>query len=195
MASAAILVGGQARRFGGRDKSAFVVGGRTILSRQLDALSSLCDDTMIVGPAAVARPGVRVAFDRVAGAGPLAGVEAALAAARDEHVLVLACDMPFVTTAFLGYLLSLAPDAEAIVPRTDRGYHPLCAVYSRACLDRVTRRLTKGQLALKGLLGDLQVQAVGRDAIARYGIAERLLANVNTPADFGELEALPDHEP
>jgi molybdenum cofactor guanylyltransferase len=195
MASAAILVGGRARRFNGRDKSAIIVDGRSILDRQLGALSSLTDDILLVaGTAGHERAGVRVVVDRAPGAGPLAGVEAALMAARDEHVLVLACDMPFVTTAFLGYLLSLAPEADAVVPRTDRGYHPLCAVYSRACSAAATRSLAEGRLALKDLLSEVRVRTVERDAIARHGDVERLLANVNTPADFDELETVQGHK-
>lgn len=195
MASAAILVGGLARRFHGRDKGALVVDGRSILARQIDALSALTDDILLVGrTSGPGEPGLRVVPDRLPGAGPLAGLDAALAAARDEHVLVLACDMPFVTTAFLAHLLSLAPNAEAVVPRTDRGYHSLCAVYSRACHERVTRRLAEGHLALKDLLREVQVQTVERDAIARYGVVERLLANMNTPADVHELETLLGHK-
>ena len=37
--------------------------------------------------------------DAVAGAGPLGGLYTALLDARHDRVLVLACDMPFVTTA------------------------------------------------------------------------------------------------
>ena len=49
MPSAAILAGGTASRFGGRDKSALVVGGRTILERQLTELSRVTHDLMLVG--------------------------------------------------------------------------------------------------------------------------------------------------
>ena len=49
MHSAAILAGGGATRFGGRNKSALVVDGATMLDRQLDALAPVTDDVMIVG--------------------------------------------------------------------------------------------------------------------------------------------------
>ena len=42
--SVAILAGGQATRFGGRDKSALLVDGRSILDRQLAALAPLTDE-------------------------------------------------------------------------------------------------------------------------------------------------------
>src|SRR3954470_4123148 len=78
--SAAILAGGRATRFGGRDKSALIVDGRTILDRQLAALTPLTGDVMIVGGAAPA-PHRRIA-DCVPGCGPLGGLHAALTAAR-----------------------------------------------------------------------------------------------------------------
>src|SRR5216684_3638206 len=100
--SVAILAGGQATRFSGRDKSALVVDGRSILDRQLGELSSLTDDVMIVG-------GPRgTIHDIVPGCGPLGGLHAALTDARGDAVFVVACDMPYVTAAFADYLFSLA---------------------------------------------------------------------------------------
>src|SRR3982751_3417256 len=49
MISAAILIGGRARRFGGRDKSSLLVDGRPILERQIATLAPLTDDLLIVG--------------------------------------------------------------------------------------------------------------------------------------------------
>src|SRR5262249_3905399 len=98
MASAAILAGGQARRFGGRDKSALLVGGRSILERQLDVLGRLTDDILLVGTSAVPTPvAIRGVPDRVPFSGPLGGLDAALDAARDDRVVIVACDMPFIT--------------------------------------------------------------------------------------------------
>jgi molybdopterin-guanine dinucleotide biosynthesis protein A len=196
--SAAILAGGRASRFGGRDKSALIVNGRTILDRQLsalDGLADLIDDLMIVGaPRPVGGRECRFVNDRLAGCGPLGGLEAALLSARQEHVLLLACDMPFLSQPFLRFLLELPPDADVSVPRTERGYHPLCAVYSRRCLSAVTRRLNEGRLKLSGLLDEVRVRVVEQDGIEQFGRSGRLLANVNTPAELDDLEALLGHE-
>jgi molybdopterin-guanine dinucleotide biosynthesis protein A len=205
MLSAAILAGGQSRRFGGRDKSALRVAGQSLLDRQLAALAPIADDLMVVGgatmnpaaPADAAAPAARVVVDRVAGCGPLAGLDAALAAARHDVVVVTACDMPFVTTALFAYLASLASvagDAQAVVPETEDGYHPLCAAYTRSCQGVVARHLADGRLALRELLAVLKVRTVPYGEIARFGDPRRLLANVNTPAAFEEIEALQAHE-
>jgi molybdopterin-guanine dinucleotide biosynthesis protein A len=195
VASAAILVGGRASRLGGRDKGAIVVGGRTILDRQLGQLQQLTDDILLVGgDPANQFQGVRVVPDRVRDSGPLGGLDAALAAARDDTVVLLACDMPFVSAPFLAHLLTLAQNRDAVVPRTERGYHPLCAAYARACQPAIARRLAERRLKMLEFLEDVHVHAVDWDDIARFGDAERLLTNVNTPDELHDLEALLGHE-
>ena len=92
MPSAAILAGGRAARFGGRDKSALVIDGRSILDRQIAEL--LARDRRHPGgrrgramrSSVRTRPLFRLIPDRVSGCGPLGGLDAALAAARDDVV-------------------------------------------------------------------------------------------------------------
>ena len=64
-----------ATRYGGRDKSALVVDGRTILESQIAMLSPLTDDLMII----------RAADDVVPGCGPLGGLHAALTKMREKR--------------------------------------------------------------------------------------------------------------
>ena len=194
MASAAILMGGVARRLGGRNKAAIVVGGISIVERQLQALAGVTDDIMAVGRDAVHDERVRTVADRRPGMGPLAGLEAALEHARDHSVLLLACDMPYVTAPLLAHLVSLAPTADAVVPRTDRGYHPLCAVYHRRCMEAVRRRLDTGALALQGLLQEITVRVVEGQELAQFGRETRLLANANTPSDLDQIESFLNHK-
>jgi molybdenum cofactor guanylyltransferase len=194
MVSAAILMGGAARRLGGRDKSRLVVGGQTILSRQLQAIDGITDDILAIGGDGVHAPPLRGVADRRPGLGPLAGLEAALDAARGDTVLLLACDLPFITTPLLAHLVTLAPTADAVVPRTDRGYHPLCAVYHRRCMEAVRRRLDTGALALQGLLQEITVRVVEGQELAQFGRETRLLANANTPSDLDQIESFLNHK-
>jgi molybdopterin-guanine dinucleotide biosynthesis protein A len=203
--SAAILAGGQATRFRGQDKGALLVDGRAILDRQLEALAPLTDDIMIVGDVARgfqprdrsperAAPLPREVHDIVPGCGPLGGLHAALTAARGEALLLVACDMPYLSSAFVAHLFSLAGDADIVVPQSERGYHPLCAVYTNACLEPVAARLGERRLKMRELLDSLQTCVVPLESIRRFGDPDRLLTNVNTPADYAGLEALHDHK-
>jgi molybdenum cofactor guanylyltransferase len=222
MFSAAILAGGRATRFDGRDKSALVVGGRTILERQIEVLSEVAGDLMIVGgPVRPDLPvGIRQVPDTLPGYGPLGGLHAALSAARGTATVVLACDMPYVTAPLLNFLLTVsdapltvsdrlstisdrltvkglpvadgsshAPEADIVVPKTERGYHPLCAVYTSACLEPAARRLADGRLKLTGLFDDVRVRVVTGESLTMFGDPDRLLANVNTSIEYRAIEA------
>jgi molybdopterin-guanine dinucleotide biosynthesis protein A len=197
-ASVAILAGGQATRFGGRDKGSLLVGGLSILERQLREVSQVADEVLLVGAHAapvLAGVPIRIVADRVTGAGPLGGLDAALAAAGRDHVMIIAGDMPYVSAQLVAFLTSLGHDADAVVPRTERGYHTLCAVYARSCASFVARRLAARAFAMKHLLGDVKVRAVDTGELAVFGDPDRLLANVNTPADLDRIEALAGHQP
>jgi molybdenum cofactor guanylyltransferase len=199
MPSAAILAGGRATRFGGRDKGALLVDGQTIRERQMAMLWEVADEVLLVGGESGAglqacdrgAEALRHIPDQIPECGPMGGVHAAVSAARHDAVFVIACDMPYVTAPFAAHLLDLARDADvdAVVPRTERGLHPLCAVYTRACREPLARRLAAGSLQMKGLLDDVRVRVIEAEDIDVFGDRHRLLANVNTPADYASLEA------
>jgi molybdopterin-guanine dinucleotide biosynthesis protein A len=200
MWSAAILAGGRATRFDGRDKSALVIGGRTILERQIEVLLEVAGDLMIVGgPHRPDLPAViRQVPDSVPGCGPLGGLHTALSAAREKAAVVLACDMPYVTAPLLNYLLAAlnvaggsnpAQEVDIVVPKTERGYHPLCAVYTSACLEPAARRLADGRLKLTGLFDDVRVRVVTGESLTMFGDPDRLLVNVNTSIEYRAIEA------
>lgn len=195
MACGAILGGGQARRFGGRNKSALLVQGRTIRERQLDVLRAVTPRILLVGATADAclPADVEPVPDRTPGCGPLGGLDAALAAADGAPVLLVACDMPFLSAALLRAMLADLHGVDAVVPRTERGYHPLCAVYGPACQAAVRRRLEHGALRVRDLFDDVRVRVVEGPDLARFGEPSHLLANVNTQADLDALESLRNH--
>src|SRR5262249_42771698 len=130
--------------------------------------------------------GVRVVADAIAGAGPLGGLYTALLDAGHDRVLVLACDLPFVSAALLQRLATesgTSEEIDAVVPRTARGLEPLCAVYRKACAGRARAQIARGDLRMTALLADLSVRELGHDALApEHG--EALFENVNTPHDY-----------
>ena len=170
----------------------------------------LTDDLLIVSGGDVARPfqgrvrGAespathpilpRAISDIVPGCGPLGGLHAALTSARGDALFLVACDMPYVSSPFIAYLFSLAGDADIVVPQSERGYHPLCAVYTRACLEPAAARLANRRLGMREFVDSLRTRVVPVEDIRRFGDPDRLLANVNTPADYASLEALQGHK-
>jgi molybdenum cofactor guanylyltransferase len=109
---------------------------------------------------------------------PIAGVVAGLRAAATETVVFLPVDCPLVTAELLREL----GEREAV---TQTG--PLPGAYSKRDLPELERRLAAGDYSLRGV----NPRVVEAD--------ERLLANVNTPAELSALErnlaALDEHRP
>jgi molybdenum cofactor guanylyltransferase len=193
---AAILAGGRARRLGGKDKRALRVGPTTILERQLAALDGLVDRVFVVGgdPFAGGGPLPAIVTDRLPNAGALGGLYTALCEAAGSHVLVVACDLPFVTSALLTRLISLADNGcDAVVPRSTDGLQPLCAVYARRLAGEVRGRIESGRLKIQDLLGAIRVREFGPAEIATFDAEGRLFFNVNTPDDLAEAVRLSSH--
>ena len=184
--TAAILAGGLARRLGGIDKSALVVGASSILERQVSLLRGLAPHILMVGSdiSRARAVDIPVIADRIAGAGALGGIYTALMGAPTDQVLVIGCDMPFVTAPFLTYLMEQGRDADAAVPRDGRGRHPLCASYARRITGHLKARIDAGDLRVGEALLDLAVRELGPDEVAPFDRDGLLLCNINTPEDY-----------
>src|SRR6478735_496659 len=141
-----VLTGGASRRMGSH-KPLLDVGGRPLVARVLDAAGHR--PALVVGPGQGVPEGVRVVLEPVPGGGPVAGLATgveALTAAADPSlpyaVVVLAADLPFVTSAHVDRLLTALDDADlAVTVDRDGRTNWLCAAWRlptlRARLDEV----------------------------------------------------------
>lgn len=182
--AAAILTGGHARRLGGVNKGTLTVGTTAIVDRQLDALRALAAEVFVVGredPAWTAR-GLRVVGDEIPDAGPLGGIYTAIRHSPCDRTLVVACDMPFLSAGFLQRLVDVA-DADLVIARSERGYEPLCAIYSRRCEADIHDRLVRGEYEAWRRPQGIRVAevSVGSDLS---------VVNVNTPHDYERAKGL-----
>lgn len=188
--AAAIVAGGQARRFGGRDKSRLTVDGRTIIVRQVEVLQRVASDIFIVAPQdeRFGDLGLPVHADRVAGAGVLGGIYTALDVATADRVLVVACDLPFLDAGLLSLLVERAADGDGAWVRTERGVEPLLACYQRAAAPRLRARIDAALFKAADLCDGLKMIDVTTADVAKFGAPERLLTNLNTPDDYARVQ-------
>ena len=149
---AAILAGGQARRFGGR-QSRLVVGGQPIIVRQVEVLQRITPDVCIVAAEAArfADLSLPVHADVIPGAGAMGGVYTALEVATSDRVLVVACDLPFLDELMLGRLVELAAAADGAWVRTPGGVEPLLACYRREARTTIRAQILGGRLSWRSL--------------------------------------------
>ncbi len=102
-----VLAGGSSSRMG-RDKALLRYGSATLIQHVAERVATAVGSATLVGsPARYARLGYPVVPDNFLDGGPLAGIQAALAASAADWNLVVACDMPGVTVEFLEGLLAV----------------------------------------------------------------------------------------
>src|SRR5436190_20139911 len=98
--TAALLVGGESRRMGA-DKALLGIDGAPLWAWQLQKLRSLSPKKILVS--ARTRPSwcpadIEVVLDRPPSCGPLSGLSAMLETVQTSHLLVLAIDLPQMTS-------------------------------------------------------------------------------------------------
>jgi molybdopterin-guanine dinucleotide biosynthesis protein A len=178
--SALILAGGKATRLGGVAKHELVIDGETILARQTRVLAPRAAEIIVSAPYDV--PGYRTVRDTVDGAGPLAGIDAGLAAMATPWLLVVAGDMPYITEALIDRMLGARRDEIDAVAVRARGLpEPLLSVLHTRVRQVVARRLAAGRFKASAIFTDenLRVAWVDVDDV-------HALHNINRPADLRE---------
>lgn len=188
-----VLTGGQSRRMG-RDKALLELGGQPLVLRTVARLRPVVSEVFLVGaPERYAHLGVAALADSEPDRGPVAGFVAALRATRFDWNLVVACDLPYLETRFLEYLLEQAranPEAGAVVPQTEDTWQPLCAAYRRRALPAFERVLGEGNPKIARAFAELRVRALTPAELHRFAFDLRMFKNMNTPEDYAEAQRL-----
>jgi molybdopterin-guanine dinucleotide biosynthesis protein A len=145
--SAAILAGGHGRRLGGVVKGLIPVDGKPIIARVAEMLKPCVGEIIIISNDTQAYQFLELPIfpDDEADRGPLQGIVTALQKAAADRVLIVPCDMPFITESAIRTLISYDADAEAVVPLSAKGWEPLFAIYTRACLPAALAVLNSGR--------------------------------------------------
>jgi len=184
--TAFILAGGKSTRMG-TDKAFVEYDGRTLLARALDVARSITSEVRIVGSTAKFAPFAPVVEDIFRDRGPLGGIHAALRSSPSELNVMLAVDTPFVSWAFLQYLISHAqnvPEAAVVVPRDGEIWQPLCAVYRREFADAAESALLAGRNRIDGLFEAVRTRVIEKEELEGAGFSRAIFRNLNTPEDL-----------
>jgi molybdopterin-guanine dinucleotide biosynthesis protein A len=134
-----VLAGGRSSRMG-QDKALLPWKDSTLIeSVAREVFDAVGNVTLIGSPERYGKLGFPVISDKLEGCAPLGGLHAALSTTTAEWHVLVACDMPGVTSGLLAELLVAAEvsGAEALVPSTPGGLEPLCAVYNARLLPAV----------------------------------------------------------
>jgi molybdopterin-guanine dinucleotide biosynthesis protein A len=182
-----LLAGGKSGRMG-QDKAFVQFQGMTLLDRALATLHGITPSVVLVGSRDKLASYGEVVEDIFPNAGPLGGIHAALRSSETDLNLLLAVDLPLVSSGLLCYLLDRAKTAPSLltVPRTSDGWQPLCAVYRKTFADLAEQALAQGHYKVDALFRPNILQVVTEQELNTAGFSPAAFKNVNTPADLDE---------
>jgi molybdopterin-guanine dinucleotide biosynthesis protein A len=184
-----VLAGGQGRRMGGVDKGLQPLRGKPMAQWVIERLAPQVDEIVVNANQnldAYAAFGYPVVRDDVAGfAGPLAGLQAGLRAARCALVVTVPCDSPFLPADLVARLRTAleAQGADLAVAKTGDQPHPVFSLVRRAVLPHLEQFLAAGGRKIDAWYATLKVVEV------RFDDEADAFRNINTREELAAFES------
>lgn len=190
-----VLAGGKSSRMG-TDKAFLKIGEKTFIENAVEILKPNCQKVTLVlnnsqTDFAEKLPfQIPKIFDIYENRGALGGIHAALKDCKTEFAVILAVDLPFVTSdviAKLYKIISLEEEISAVVPRqSDERLQPLCAIYRvKNCLLKLEEILSNfNSASVRDLLFTVKTEIVNAEKLSDK---ENLFANLNYFNDYKNL--------
>ena len=190
-----ILAGRKSTRIGA-NKPQLKIGKSHLIDRVLDTLSQFTSSILIVTTedqidlAKSATPSARMVKDIYPGKGPLGGIYTGLMHAETSYSLVVGCDMPFLNSGLIKYLIDGASSFAAVVPKIGWMIQPLHAIYSKSCVPSIEALIREDQLQIIKLFNLVNTRYVTEKEIDQFDPDHLSFLNINTEGDLLKAEVL-----
>ena len=180
-----VTAGGLSSRMA-KDKAWLDLGGQSMIERVIRALTPVTANVSIIAnDPAYSQLGLPVFVDKLKGIGPLEAIRTALTNTHFRQVLLVGCDLPFVTPELFGYLLRVQDNDQIVVPvGPDAQLEPLCAIYCKEVLPRVDDLIESGERKIRNLFAMAATRVVAFKELQHLPGSDLFFENVNTPSDY-----------
>lgn len=183
-----ILAGGKNLRLG-RNKALEIIGGKKLIRRVFEKLELLSDEIIIVTSWETVdtefNSEAEVVADIFPMKGPLGGIYTGLMKSHNSINIVVACDMPFLNTGLLRYMVDESGGYDVTVPRMDEGMiEPLHAVYAKRCLEVIDERLDDNRLNIHGFFNSVKVRYIEKEECLKLDPELLSFFNINYQSDL-----------
>ncbi|HMG34322.1 MAG TPA: molybdenum cofactor guanylyltransferase [Blastocatellia bacterium] len=186
-----IAAGGRSSRMG-RDKAWLEIGGRPMIERVIEVVRPVTSSlSVIANDSTYFRLGLRVLEDTNKGIGPLEAIRTALANSTESRALIVACDLPLVTTKLFEFLVSIDAKYQAVIPvGRDGRMETLCGLYARDALECVTKLIGRGDRMVRLLFSEVSTRFVSFNELKHLPGSEHFFENVNSETDYLKVRGL-----
>ncbi len=172
----------------GENKALLKIGGKTVIERIADQLSSILPNVIIVANKQEDYRflGLPLVSDRWKEKGPLAGIHAGLSESRTQKNLVVACDMPFISGELARLLLEQLDQHQASVPEIGGQLHPLFAAYRKDASAAAELAMRENKLRIRQFLKEIDSRIIKDEELKEMGFLYRdaHFFNMNRPDEY-----------
>ena len=188
-----VLAGGDSSRMG-KDKLRLEVGGLSMVLRAARMLEPMVSKraavTVIAPPDRYADLGLKSVPDDFPGVGPLAGIVTAVRSSLCPWSLIVAGDMPYLSSDWLVHLLArgVPSSAEIVVAEGPGGPEPLCGLYHKRCEAHFATAIARGVHKITDAFAGREVLVLAADEVQPFDPEGLLMKSVNTPEDLAEAQ-------
>jgi molybdenum cofactor guanylyltransferase len=191
--SGIILAGGLSKRLNGRDKAMIEIHGKRILDHIHAVYSEIFNEIILVTntPLAYLNWNMLTVTDLFPVRSSLTGIHAGLFYASRPFVFVSACDAPFLKPELVHLLISQARSGfDAVMPETANGLEPLCAVYSKSCLNTIETHIRQEKLKIQWVFHKSRINRISEARLRKADPDLISFVNINTPEDLMRVASL-----
>lgn len=192
--TAIILAGGKSSRMG-TNKALLPIFDKTVIEHIVECSKIVADEVIVVTNDLDQYDFLNVPLvsDTYKECGPLAGLEAGLEAAKHNKCFLIACDMPFINSDVMKFLVQQLEYFDAVLPQMDGKLHPLFAAYRKTCLDIVRKKLDEKALRMVNLLDEIHTKIVTEDELLSKQLhIQNAFFNMNRPDEYQRAQELED---
>ncbi len=121
----------------------------------------------------------------------LTGIHAGLFYATNPYAFISACDTPFLKREMVETIIGkIEAQIDIVMPETSAGFEPLCAVYSKRCLEAAQNHLERKKLKITKTFRKSRIKTVSEKALRKIDPELQSFFNINTPEDLARAEEM-----
>ncbi|MEJ2219416.1 MAG: molybdenum cofactor guanylyltransferase [Desulfobacterales bacterium] len=191
--SGVILSGGLAARYDGTEKALLQVGGVRILDRIYEIYRELFDEIILVtnSPEKFLEWDLLIVADLFPIRSSLTGIHAGLFYATNPYAFISACDTPFLKKEMVETVIGrIEAQIDIVMPETSAGFEPLCAAYSKRCLEAAQNNLEQEKLKITRTFRKSRIKTISEKVLRQIDPELRSFFNINTPGDLQQAEEM-----
>lgn len=177
-----VLAGGESRRMGA-DKGLIELNGIPMVKYVIDVLEEIDFHVKLIsGNENYQKFGLPVFKDSISGKGPMGGLLTSLQHAESDYVLLIGCDMPFISINILERLFQYSKTEVITVAETKGRTNPLLAIYPKSLIKKILENLDQERLKMQDFILENHHHIISMDGIE--GIDPISLTNINSSEEL-----------